>query len=55
MVACYNGTRTNKTYLLKIKAEVFGNKAGVLDNNAGVLHKKKRVIGESGRREGDGR
>jgi hypothetical protein len=39
---------------LKIKAEVFGNKAGVLDNNAGVLN-KKRVIGESGQREGDGR
>jgi len=40
---------------LKIKAEVFGNKAGVLDNKAGVLHKKKRAIGESGQREGDGR
>ena len=40
----HHGTKINKTYLLKIKAEVLENKAEVLENKAGVLENKAGVL-----------
>ena len=37
----HHGTKINKTYLLKIKAEVLENKAGVLEIKAGVFNERQ--------------